>query len=76
VVLSWCAGCHHQALAAEDRAGAPSWGWIWTTHTAVQVQWAQVLATATGADAKMPPVGGPTDQERVQLAEWLWCGAP
>jgi len=73
-VINWCRGCHSDAVPAGMRQKAPLDA---NFDTLAQVRtWSQKIATrATGTTPNMPPAGGPTDQERQLLAEWLACGA-
>jgi hypothetical protein len=37
--------------------------------------WAErIEARAASASPTMPPAGGPTDEERAMLREWIECG--
>ncbi|HEX5059937.1 MAG TPA: hypothetical protein VFV99_11285 [Kofleriaceae bacterium] len=73
-VINWCRGCHSDAVPAGMRQKAPLDA---NFDTLAQVRtWSQKIATrATGTTPNMPPAGGPTEQERQLLAEWLACGA-
>jgi len=73
-VINWCRGCHSDAVPAGMRQKAPLDA---NFDTLAQVRtWSPKIATrATGTTPNMPPAGGPTQQERQLLAEWLACGA-
>lgn len=67
-----CAGCHSSLLPEGRRVGAPV-GVDFDTYAAV-LQWHErVAARALGDAPTMPPGGGPSDEERALLAEWLAC---
>jgi uncharacterized membrane protein len=72
-LITWCRGCHGEAQPAAMRQDAPA-GVNFDTAEDVRAQRARILARATGAAPTMPPVGGPSDEERALLAEWLACG--
>jgi hypothetical protein len=74
-MLSHCTGCHHSSLGEGERAGAPI-GVDFDTLAAVRDQADRIWARAADQNATMPPLGGPADDERVRLGEWLACGAP
>jgi cytochrome c5 len=77
---TYCQRCHASSVTGAARMGAPS------DHTFDMVQDIQLLTehidelAAAGPDAvntEMPPDGAkPTEAERLQLGEWLACGAP
>lgn len=72
-----CTGCHASLLPEASREGAPLTVNL-DTYADV-LQWAdRVQARAGGAGdsggADMPPGGGPSDDERARLEEWLTCG--
>ena len=67
-----CTGCHSSLLAEGHRADAPVG--VDLDSYADAVQWAdRIYIRSVGEDASMPPGGGPTDQEKALLAEWLTC---
>jgi len=67
-----CSGCHSTLLPETLRNGAPL-GVDLDTYAGV-VQWVdRVEARTVGEGADMPPGGGPSDEERTLLAEWLQC---
>src|SRR5262245_53099420 len=73
-VINWCRGCHSTDVPAAMRQKAPT---DVNFDNLMQVRmWGERIAThATGAMPNMPPAGGPTEEERALLAEWLACGA-
>jgi uncharacterized membrane protein len=72
-VISWCRGCHGSAQPVSMRQNAPV-GVDFDTAEQVRTARDRILARATGASPTMPPVGGPSVEERLLLAEWLACG--
>ncbi|HEY4240804.1 MAG TPA: hypothetical protein VGM88_13370 [Kofleriaceae bacterium] len=74
-VSNWCRGCHSAALAEDQRQMAPL-DVNFDSQLEVDALAADIRTHATGAAADMPPAGGPSDDERSLLAEWLSCGAP
>lgn len=71
---NWCTGCHGSGLPTDMRQDAPVD--INFDHVEdVRAMAIRVQLQATGAQPEMPPAGGPSDEERVLLAEWLACGA-
>jgi uncharacterized membrane protein len=72
-VLNWCRGCHSSAVPAGMRQNAPIDVNFDTTADVAKHQ-ARIVARATGPAPTMPPAGGPPDEERALLAEWLGCG--
>ncbi|HEY5945406.1 MAG TPA: hypothetical protein VIV40_07940 [Kofleriaceae bacterium] len=72
-VINWCRGCHSSAVPMNMRQKAPLDA---NFDTLEQVQmWSERIAMrATGTSPNMPPAGGPSDDERKLLAEWLACG--
>ncbi len=73
-VLDWCRGCHSSSIPAGMRQKAPL-AINFDTLADVQNRRDRVLARAASLTATMPPAGGPTEEERQLLAEWLACGA-
>ncbi len=74
-MLDWCLGCHSDQLAPNDRAGAPE-AIDFNTREDV-VEWSERIWARSGDDnLTMPPVGGPSPEDRFYLAQWLACGAP
>jgi uncharacterized membrane protein len=81
-VSNWCRGCHSVAIPMtpdpDMRQGAPPMV-NFDTHDDVVNFKDMIVAHATGdmtmVTKPMPPAGGPSDDERAMLAEWLGCGA-
>lgn len=74
-MLTHCTGCHHSSLDKDERAGAPL-GVDFDDLAYVRDQAAQIWARAADQNMTMPPLGGPAQDERTRLGEWLACGAP
>ncbi|MFT5457073.1 MAG: hypothetical protein ACI9K2_003566 [Myxococcota bacterium] len=72
---TWCTPCHSSALPAEARQGAPL-GIDFDTYSATLPLASRLVPVAGGADATMPPAGGPSPEERARLEEWVECGLP
>ncbi|MBK7534957.1 MAG: hypothetical protein IPI49_06165 [Myxococcales bacterium] len=72
-VITWCRGCHGKDQPVAMRQNAPV-GVDFDTAEQVRAGSARILLRATGAAPTMPPAGGPSEQERELLAEWIACG--
>ncbi len=72
-VITWCRGCHGSGLPVNMRQNAPI-GVDFDTAAEVRAAQNRILLRATGESPTMPPVGGPSAEERALLAEWLACG--
>lgn len=72
-VINWCRGCHSSEVPVAMRQKAPADA---NFDTLDQVRmWGDRIATrAAGTMPNMPPAGGPSEEERKLLAEWLTCG--
>jgi uncharacterized membrane protein len=67
-----CTGCHSSLLRDDQRDGAPV-GVDLDTWDDV-VRWGpRIEARALSAEPDMPPGGGPSEEERRLLQEWLDC---
>jgi uncharacterized membrane protein len=73
-VINWCRGCHSSAVPAGMRQKAPA-GANFDNLDQVRMWGDRIAGRATGTQPNMPPAGGPSEQERKLLAEWLACGA-
>lgn len=72
-MINWCRGCHSSAVPRAMRQKAPMMVNFDTEEDIVR--WAErIEARATSASPTMPPAGGPTDEERAMLREWIECG--
>lgn len=74
-VSTWCTSCHSSSLTPEDRFGAPV-GLDFDTYEGVLAHADAMARTAVGEDARMPPVGGVSTEERDRFGAWLACGLP
>jgi uncharacterized membrane protein len=73
-LISWCRGCHSSELTGAMRQRAPS-GVNFNTVEDARDHAARIAVRA-GPGGTMPPVGGPSPDERMLLVEWIGCGAP
>jgi hypothetical protein len=71
----YCTGCHSSQLPDDMRQDAPP-GVDFETLDGIRARADRIYLRAADGNATMPPVGGPGDEERVLLGEWLGCGAP
>jgi uncharacterized membrane protein len=73
-IANWCRGCHSSGLPSDMRQDAPpdsNFDTLDEVHT-----WSDGIVSLAGGDpASMPPAGGPSDDERTLLVEWMTCGA-
>ncbi len=74
-LLTHCNGCHGGAVTGEERQGAPP-EVTFDTMDQVRMQLDRIWVRSADGNDTMPPAGGPTDEERRMLGEWLACGAP
>jgi hypothetical protein len=65
-----CQGCH--ASAASDRRGAPEAFVFDTPEDAARFRSA-ILRSVTAEPPRMPPAGGPSDEDRERLRIWIEC---
>jgi mono/diheme cytochrome c family protein len=72
-VTTHCQGCH--ASTALDRKGAPP-ALFFDTAVDVGDHVDLILDAATADPPRMPPAGGPSDEDRERLAVWLTCFPP
>ncbi len=72
---TWCTACHSSELASGERFGAPV-GIDFDTYADVLALAALVEASAVGSEARMPPVGGGSDDDKALFGRWLACGLP
>lgn len=73
-MLTWCNGCHGAGVPDGMRQGAPV-GIDFDTIEDVRRQAERIWARSGDQNATMPPIGGPHEDERALLGEWLACGA-
>ncbi|RMG20765.1 MAG: hypothetical protein D6729_02090 [Deltaproteobacteria bacterium] len=74
-VHDWCTGCHHSELPEGMRQGAPPEINL-ETQRGVRALAPLVWSVAADGHDRMPPAGGPSEEARRLLGEWLACGAP
>lgn len=74
-MLTWCTPCHSSHLSIpEERQDAPDGVNLDSYEDVVNhAEYIQIFAVDTDA---MPPAGGPDDEDRELLAEWIACGMP
>jgi hypothetical protein len=72
-LLTWCVPCHSSELAEADRQEAPVEA-NYDSHQGVIDNLDGILFWAVESE-EMPPVGGPTDDDKDLFAEWIECGA-
>jgi len=72
-VANWCRGCHSSAVPMNMRQKAPID--VNFDDDGDLVVWAErIKIRASGTKPTMPPAGGPGEEERALLAEWIECG--
>jgi hypothetical protein len=71
----YCTGCHSSELPPAMRQDAPETV-NFETLDKVRAEAPLIYLRAADAYRSMPPVGGPSGEERALLGEWLACGAP
>ena len=71
----WCTGCHSDRLEEGERAGAPLMVNL-NRYEDVVLQRDRIWLRAADENQTMPPAGGPGEDERALLGEWLACGTP
>ena len=74
-VRSWCTGCHSSQLTEERREEAPVDVNL-DSLEGIREHMDRMWTRAADQNATMPPAGGPGEEERALLGEWLACGAP
>lgn len=74
-IYSYCSGCHSKDLPEGMRQDAPI-GSDFDTLESTRAWADRIWARAADHNLTMPPIGGPDDDEREMLGEWLACGAP
>ncbi len=72
---NWRRSCHSSTLQGQARYGDPE-GVDFNTHEDARLWRDRILERATGDDPSMPPAGGPSEEQRALLREWLQAGAP
>lgn len=66
-----CTGCHSSLVREDQRNGAPVGVDLDTWPD--MLTWAARIEVRALEDLDMPPGGGPSEEERALLAEWLEC---
>ncbi|MFO0618883.1 MAG: hypothetical protein U0414_40215 [Polyangiaceae bacterium] len=74
-IYSYCSGCHSKDLPEGMRQDAPLQS-DFDTLASTRLWAARIWARAADHNTTMPPIGGPDDEDRERLGEWLACGAP
>jgi hypothetical protein len=69
-----CEGCHGSSMMGLSRNSAPV-GVYFDTQAEIQALRKKIWDRAGDENHMMPPIGVVTMPERVQLGEWLACGA-
>lgn len=67
-----CVGCHSSLNPSGHRKGAPV-GVDLDTYEFVLLWAERIDVRALGDQPSMPPGGGPSEEERARLEEWLTC---
>ncbi|HEY4220804.1 MAG TPA: hypothetical protein VGO62_05660, partial [Myxococcota bacterium] len=70
----WCTACHSSALDEAHRAGAPV-DVNFDNLADVRALKERIWARSGDQNNTMPPAGYAPDPERLELGEWLACGA-
>jgi uncharacterized membrane protein len=71
-VANWCRSCHSSQVPADMRQTAPL---DVNFDDLDQVRsFAARIQFRAGEQKTMPPAGGPSDEERALLVEWIGCG--
>jgi uncharacterized membrane protein len=70
-VSDFCLGCHSSLYAGVDRQDAPR-GIDFNTYGDV-LHWGDRIQARAVDAMDMPPAGGPSEEERRLLEEWLVC---
>ncbi len=74
-LLTHCNGCHGGAVTGDERQGAPP-EVTFDNMDQVRMQLDRIWERSGDDNNTMPPAGGPTEEERALLGEWLACGGP
>lgn len=72
-VTTWCRGCHSSTVPAGMRQKAPE-DVNFDADRDIRAWAPRIAARAATSTPSMPPAGGPSDDERTLLAEWITCG--
>jgi uncharacterized membrane protein len=74
-MLTWCTPCHSSYLFTEEERQEAKEGVNLDSYEDLLTHSETIQIFAVDTD-KMPPAGGPSDDERDLLAEWIACGMP
>ena len=66
-----CTGCHSSLVRDDQRNGAPTAVNLDTWDD--MLRWGARIEARAIVDVDMPPGGGPSEEERAMLGEWLEC---
>jgi uncharacterized membrane protein len=73
---NYCTGCHSSTLTGSARSGAPA-GYNFDTLEGIRLRAQAIDETAaagpSAVNTYMPPNGGPSEEERRKLGQWLAC---
>lgn len=73
-IVNWCRACHSADTPPGMRQQAPDD--VNFDNLSEIRRWSLQIRLTSGQGGSMPPAGGPSDDERRMLVEWLGCGAP
>jgi uncharacterized membrane protein len=71
-VANWCRSCHSSQVPVGMRQTAPDD--VNFDDLADVRAFADRISFRAGVQKTMPPAGGPSDEERALLVEWVGCG--
>ena len=74
-VLNWCVGCHSSALSGEARRKKAPEGVDFDTLEGLRKHAENVRLFAV-EQPLMPPLGGPSAEDRELFGKWIDCGMP
>lgn len=69
---NWCRSCHSSQVPEDMRQTAPDD--VNFDDLADVKSFADRIKYRAGEQKTMPPAGGPSDEERALLVEWISCG--
>lgn len=75
LMLAHCTGCHGRAAPEGARQGAPA-SVTFDDPNSIRDLEDRIWSRAGDQNATMPPVGGPSPEDREKLGQWLACGSP
>ena len=76
LMLTQCIGCHSDQLAEGAARGSAPVGVDFNSHVQTQAWLLRIYARSADDNSTMPPVDTISPEMRVQLGDWLACGAP